>query len=306
MPPVCFVNDAPGPYPPKLGPGLRRSDECNGLRDEYSVVPRERGDPASSNVAKSLDPRFRGDDVQALRFRGDDVKRYTRLALRLLQRLLDRALEIRPPPFLPRRFRRLGAELGPSAPEVTIEQHIPEADPRVVDAERVQLRLRRSAQPQRPRSERHAGGGHRYALNFESGLGPIAELDRQLERTAVARSGHGTVAADQRTIRKKMMREMRRAQIVLALRIGERFTRHRLDDLELAERDQHLHEPDSRATDERPLADRLGNAQTLFHALARRIVVAGIEVAPAELEQRQSDLALAAGFAPDGHRVVDR
>src|SRR5439155_20781523 len=110
MPPVCFVNDAPGPYPPKLGPGLRRGDECNGLRDEYSVVPRERGDPASSNVAKSLDPRFRG----------DDVKRYTRLALRLLQRLLDRALEIRPPPQLPRRLRRLGAELGPCAPEVAI------------------------------------------------------------------------------------------------------------------------------------------------------------------------------------------
>src|SRR5258706_11999066 len=92
-----------------------------------------------------------------------------------------------------------------------------------------------------------------YALNFESGLGPIAELDRQLERTAVARSGHRTVAADQRTIRKKMMREMRRTQIVLALRIGERFTRHRLDDLQLAQRDQHLHEPHPRPTDERPL-----------------------------------------------------
>src|SRR5438132_5237645 len=63
----------------------------------------------------------------------------TRLALRLPQRLRDRAFEIRPPPLLPHRFRGIGAELSPRAPEVAIEERVPEADPGVVDAERVQL-----------------------------------------------------------------------------------------------------------------------------------------------------------------------
>ena len=31
MPPVCFVNDAPGPYLTNLGPGLRRGDEHSAL-----------------------------------------------------------------------------------------------------------------------------------------------------------------------------------------------------------------------------------------------------------------------------------
>ena len=50
------------------------------------------------------------------------------------QRLLNRPLEIHSPPFLPRRVRRIGAELGAGAPEVPIEQCIPEVDPRVIDA----------------------------------------------------------------------------------------------------------------------------------------------------------------------------
>src|SRR6266545_822089 len=78
----------------------------------------------------------------------------------------------------------------------------------------------------------------------ETPAAAIATLDGQLERTPVARPGSHAVAADQRAIGEKVMREMRGAQIVLALRIRERFARHRLDDVELADTDQHLHEAD--------------------------------------------------------------
>src|SRR6266536_95111 len=69
----------------------------------------------------------------------------------LRQRLLYRTLEIHSPPFLPRRLGRIGAELGAGAPEVAIEQRVPEAHSGVIDAERVEHGSRRAAQPKRAR-----------------------------------------------------------------------------------------------------------------------------------------------------------
>ena len=94
--------------------------------------------------------------------------------------------------------------------------------------------------------------------------------------------------------------------MALALSIGERFARHGLDDVELADADQHLHQPDPRAIDERPLAHQSGDAQALFHAFPRDLVVAAEETSPAELEPREADLAVAAGSAPDRLCVLDR
>src|SRR5205809_7020688 len=73
------------------------------------------------------------------------------------QRLLNRPLEIHTPPFLPRRLRRIGAELGAGAPEPAIEQCVPEADSRVIDAQRVEHGSGRAAQPKRARGRRYSG-----------------------------------------------------------------------------------------------------------------------------------------------------
>ena len=43
------------------------------------------------------------------------------------------------------------------------------------------------------------------------------------------------------------MGEVRGPQIILALRIRERFARHRLDGVEIADADQHLQQTDPRA-----------------------------------------------------------
>ena len=201
----------------------------------------------------------------------------------------NRVLESGAPAFLPCGGCRVFGKLRTSASQVALKQGAPEDDPRKIDCQRFELRRRGSAEPQRTRRMSAAGQRHRNALHFHRSLGAVTELDRQLECAPVARQRAGTVAANERAVGKKMVREVLRTQVTRSLRQRKRFARHRLDDFEFAETHQDLQKPDARAVDEQRIADRLLQAESFFHQ-SPRVGVAGIEAAPAELDQRAGDL----------------
>jgi hypothetical protein len=130
-----------------------------------------------------------------------------------VQRQCDRILEAGAPSFLPRGVGGVLAKRRARLSEVAVEQRSPEAQARKIDGHRVEFRRRCRREPQRARRLSAAGGGHRDALNLGADLGPVIDLDRELERATVPRQRVDAVAADERAVGQKMVRKMFRANV---------------------------------------------------------------------------------------------
>ena len=85
----------------------------------------------------------------------------------------------------------------------------------------------------------------------------------------------------------------------------ERLRAESLDVIELAQRDEHLQESELGAVDEQGVADRSLDPQALVHSLTRDGIIAGKEVAPAEVVEDERLLLLPPELLP-GRDCVDR
>ena len=101
------------------------------------------------------------------------------------------------------------------------------------------------------------------------------------------------------------MGEVLRAEIAGCARDRERFGRHRLDDLELAQAYENLEQADSGAIDQQWIADGLLQRESLFHQRAR-FRIPRIEASPAQLDQRAGDILGLPSRAPKCDGFLDQ
>ena len=89
-----------------------------------------------------------------------------------------------------------------------------------------------------------------------------------------------------------------------ALGCGERLRPDALHRLDVSDRDEHLEQAQLRAVDEDRITTCLVDHETRLEALARRIVLAGEEMAPAEVVEHVPDLRLATQVSPRLDRLL--